>query len=357
MAHDVFISHSSHDKAAAEAACAALEAAGIRCWLAARDILPSADWGASIVGAIIGAKVFVLVFSRDANASPYILREVERAVNHGVPLIPWRIEDITPDASLGYFLGAQHWLDAYQPPLERHLGHLVEVVRRVIEQRVHAGSPPPLTRPSPEIAPTGAAAPAGRPRRRWPFVAGGAGLLAAIAIAAGFVFLRPAPPPAAVTDPKCLVMVPSAVDPPACRALLDQEAGWEGCAASYADGDLKARAAQARQMIGAGRTGSDLYESAPEFRDYGAISHYWEMLGLCVANGHTDFADLSGAASFPSHYWESTRGLRREIGGNWSGRDEALPDFLSNLQALCQRYKAARDKLSPGGGRSLDCTF
>jgi TIR domain len=34
MAHDVFISHSHADKPAADAACAALEARGIRCWIA-----------------------------------------------------------------------------------------------------------------------------------------------------------------------------------------------------------------------------------------------------------------------------------------------------------------------------------
>ena len=69
MAHDVFISHSTKDKVAADAACAALETAGISCWVAGRDILPSADWGASIVGAITGAKAFVLIFSASANHS------------------------------------------------------------------------------------------------------------------------------------------------------------------------------------------------------------------------------------------------------------------------------------------------
>lgn len=356
MAHDVFISHSSKDKAVADAVCAALEADGIRCWMAARDILPSADWGASIVGAITTAKVFVLIFSQHANTSPYILREVERAVSHNIPLIPFRIEDIPADASLGYFLGAQHWLDAHAPPLEQHLAYLAECVRRVIAHEGHAGSPPPPTHPSPLAAPP-PTAPAWSRRWRRPLVAGVAAL-AVLGVAGAIALLRPMQPAAAPpADPKCLVMVPSAADPTACRALLDQEAGWEGCAASYADGDVKARLAQARQMVGAGRTGSDLYESAPEFRDYGAISHYWEMVGLCVANGHTDFADLSGAASFPTHYWVATRDLRHELGGNWSGRGEALPDFLSNLQALCNRYKAARDKLSPGGGKTLDCSF
>jgi hypothetical protein len=52
MAHDVFISHSSKDKLAADAACAVLEGEGIRCWIAPRDITPGAEWSASIIDAI-----------------------------------------------------------------------------------------------------------------------------------------------------------------------------------------------------------------------------------------------------------------------------------------------------------------
>ena len=52
MAHDVFISYSSKDKAIADAICATMEQAGVRCWIAPRDILPGMNWGASIVQAL-----------------------------------------------------------------------------------------------------------------------------------------------------------------------------------------------------------------------------------------------------------------------------------------------------------------
>ena len=77
MAFDVFISYSSQDKTTADAACAMLEGAGMRCWIAPRDILPGTDYGASIVEAIRHAKIFVLIFSDHANASQHIPREVE----------------------------------------------------------------------------------------------------------------------------------------------------------------------------------------------------------------------------------------------------------------------------------------
>jgi hypothetical protein len=49
MGFDVFISHSSNAKAIADAACAALEAAGIRCWIARRDIMSGTEYGAAII--------------------------------------------------------------------------------------------------------------------------------------------------------------------------------------------------------------------------------------------------------------------------------------------------------------------
>ena len=66
----------------------------------------------------------VLVLSSSANASPQIVREVERAVSKGIPIIPLRIEEVKPTASLEYFLSTPHWLDAFNPPLERHLRYL-----------------------------------------------------------------------------------------------------------------------------------------------------------------------------------------------------------------------------------------
>ncbi len=133
MAHDVFVSHSSKDKPVADAVVSLLESQGIRCWVAPRDILPGMDWGKSIVQAIKGARAMVLIFSANANSSSQINREVERAVNRGIPVIPLRIENVTPDESLEYFISTPHWLDAFTPPLEKHLQYLAQVVRKILE--------------------------------------------------------------------------------------------------------------------------------------------------------------------------------------------------------------------------------
>jgi hypothetical protein len=128
VARDVFVSYSHHDKPQADAVCARLEANGIRCWIAPRDIVPGQEWGAAIVDAIRSSRVMVLVFSRHANASPQVRREVERAVSAETVLIPFRIEAVVPSQSLEYFLGTPHWLDALTPPFEAHLERLAAAV-------------------------------------------------------------------------------------------------------------------------------------------------------------------------------------------------------------------------------------
>ncbi len=129
MPFDVFISYSVHDKLTAQAVCATLESNGIRCWIAPRDIMPGSEYGDAIVEAINQSRALVLVFSSNANQSPQIRREVERAVSKGLPIVPLRIENIAPTQSLEYFIGAVHWLDALTPPLENHLQRLAEAVK------------------------------------------------------------------------------------------------------------------------------------------------------------------------------------------------------------------------------------
>src|SRR2546430_12364010 len=78
MAHDVFVSHSVKDKVVADAVVARLEAKSVTCWVAPLDVVPGADWGESIIDAIESSRIMILIFSRNADASPQIKREVER---------------------------------------------------------------------------------------------------------------------------------------------------------------------------------------------------------------------------------------------------------------------------------------
>ena len=142
MTFDAFISYSSKDKTAAVAACAVLEGAGVRCWIAPRDIRPGGEYGAAIIDAIDQCRVMILIFSSSANDSRQIHREIERAVTKGVPIVPVRIEEVVPTKSMEYFLGAIHWLDALTPPVEEHLQRLAETVKAILQATVPAGSAP-----------------------------------------------------------------------------------------------------------------------------------------------------------------------------------------------------------------------
>jgi hypothetical protein len=141
MPFDAFISYSNSDKLTADAVCGILEAAGIRCWIAPRDIRPGGEYGAAIIEAIDHCRVMVLIFSSNANDSRQIHREIERAVSKGVPIIPVRIENVAPTKSLEYFLGAIHWLDALSPPLEKHFQQLAETVKAILNVEIPARRP------------------------------------------------------------------------------------------------------------------------------------------------------------------------------------------------------------------------
>jgi hypothetical protein len=138
MEFDAFISYASADKTAADAACAVLEAAGIRCWVAPRDISPGREFAAAIIDAIDRSRVMVLIFSSSANDSPQVRREIERAASKGVAIIPVRIEKVVPTKSMEYYLGDIHWLDAMTPPIERHLQQLAVTIKALLNANAAA---------------------------------------------------------------------------------------------------------------------------------------------------------------------------------------------------------------------------
>ncbi len=120
----VFISYSQPDRECAFEMVQQLEARGIRCWIAPRDITPASDWAAEIIDAIASARAMILVLSASSNHSPQVRREVERAVHKQLIILPFRIEDVRPSKSLEFFLSTQHWMDAFPPPREPHYARL-----------------------------------------------------------------------------------------------------------------------------------------------------------------------------------------------------------------------------------------
>jgi len=181
MPHDVFISHSSKDKVYADAVCARLESEGIRCWIAPRDILPGVSWGSAIVEAIEGARLMVLVFSSHANASPQIEREVERALNKEVPIVPLRIESVLPGKNLEYFLGTPHWLDALTPPFEQYLEYIAQTVKALLQ---HGKTGEAIDLPHPPAPSSPAPQPPAPPRKLGAWMVGAAAAVGLVVVVA-----------------------------------------------------------------------------------------------------------------------------------------------------------------------------
>src|SRR5260221_1985468 len=195
MPYMVFISHSNRDHGTAEAICKHLESAGIKCWIAPRDIEAGSDWAKGIMRGIGDCRVLVLVFTAHANDSEHVGREVAKASSLGLAVIPFRTEAVNPRENLEYFLETVQWLDAVAPPLEKHLGSLVERVKRLL-----AANRPSVPATTP-IAPDRKGQPtAFKPTKRWIVAIGLLGAAAVIvAVAWFFTWANRSTQPAAST--------------------------------------------------------------------------------------------------------------------------------------------------------------
>lgn len=163
MAHDLFISHSAQNRDVADAICTALEKAGIKCWVAPRDVRPGRTFPGEITRAIQQSKVMLLVFSRHSNNSEQVLREVQLATDSHLPIIRFRIEDVGLTDDLKYFLSTPHWLDALTPPLSEHIARLEVAIKELLNQSAEVtgrnvardevpSMPVPGTKPTPPSA-------------------------------------------------------------------------------------------------------------------------------------------------------------------------------------------------------------
>src|SRR5260370_2946435 len=118
---DVFISYAKDDRTWAELVCAQLEEAGVSCWIAPRDIAPGVTWPAAITDAIDHCRAMIIVFSTHANQSPHMPREIDCSDTRRVPILPGRVENVTPAGDMEYFLGNRQWFDLHERTIERRI--------------------------------------------------------------------------------------------------------------------------------------------------------------------------------------------------------------------------------------------
>jgi len=139
---DLFISHSSEDADVARALRADLEAAGYSCWMAPDDVVGTETWTEQILSAIATSKAMVVLISSSANGSPHVSREVNLALGRKRPVLPIRIEDVTPEGSLEYLLSLVQRVDAFPPPIGTYRDR---ILRRL--SSITGGKEPPEEKP------------------------------------------------------------------------------------------------------------------------------------------------------------------------------------------------------------------
>ena len=150
MNHDVFISYSSKNSAAAQAICHQLEDNNIKCWMAPRDIPVGAKYASVITQAIKECKAVVLVFSEYSAISPWVESEINIAFSNRKPIVPYKI-DTTPLENYDEFylmLNNRHWIEAY-PDFKTRFADLVTVISSLVGAKTSN-----VTKPTPTPAKT-----------------------------------------------------------------------------------------------------------------------------------------------------------------------------------------------------------
>src|SRR5687768_16518169 len=81
-----------------------LEANGLKCWIAPRNVRAGKQYAEEIVRGIRTSQGFILVLSGASNSSKFVRREVEQADRKDKPIYAVRIEEVDPSDALQLFL-------------------------------------------------------------------------------------------------------------------------------------------------------------------------------------------------------------------------------------------------------------
>ncbi len=132
----VFISYSNQDAEIVQKLCNELESKGYNCFIFERDVtLVASSFIESIIEAIEQSFVLILVISSNANNSEYVIREVNEALKHKIPIFPLRIEDVQPSEELRFLIGLTPWLDIFEKPIKSYYSKIVKAVEHLYKDR------------------------------------------------------------------------------------------------------------------------------------------------------------------------------------------------------------------------------
>ncbi len=280
----VFVSYSTVDQKAAEAVCASLEAAGMPCWIAPRNILVGENWASSIVDALESCEVMVLVFSGQVNSSPYIDREVSYVQRRGAQLAIFRVDEAEPGRPFRLFESEF----AQALPSDRAFEDRLSQLRQTV-QKLLSGAAPDSTRSASRPGMQADAIPLKVFTRLFHvgmltvvFVTGIRAVISAVALSEHWTH------PIDADEARTYLMVSFPLQAATEFALLTLIVLWFCFACSRfavrrPDRVLDAFLKTPANIVAPGRLIRDLYVSAMPNAEPGAASWWWPLMATAVA--------------------------------------------------------------------------
>jgi len=150
MSHDVFISFAFKDQIVADRIRSYLVENGVKCFMCT-DLPGGVDFDVQLGEAIRQSRIFLLVFSVQADESESVRAEMNIAKTQKIIRIPVRIEDRMPN-KLAYLIGTALFFDAFPQPLEKYLPKLAKDIDTILNP---PKPPEPSTEPKPKTSPRG----------------------------------------------------------------------------------------------------------------------------------------------------------------------------------------------------------
>ena len=127
----IFISHASEDGPIAQSLAAALEAQGLKTWLASRDVSIGANYAAEIFQNLVSSDYLLVVLSPNSIESAHVRREVSIAIDRKVPVLPVST-DPTGELMANLPEDWQYWLNIAQVfRMTDEDSTAIEIARRV----------------------------------------------------------------------------------------------------------------------------------------------------------------------------------------------------------------------------------
>lgn len=130
----IYICYAPKDKGIAEKIYAELKQREIQCWISSKDIINGQSYAEGIIDAIEKSIAVVFIYSSNANTSPQIIRELEKAASLDKFIIPFKIDLEKPSKLIGYYLSSPYKLDATKGTFENNIDKLDKIIQNVYGQ-------------------------------------------------------------------------------------------------------------------------------------------------------------------------------------------------------------------------------